>query len=111
MTRPTSLGRTSPSTAELGPFLNSAADSPQVDFRSAHVLRLHSSNSVYTGIMSIDRVTSAKLWRLPDAAISRGNWVNNRKSTTVAQTVVGSRNNRECRNEVTNTRFTENLLA
>src|SRR5215831_11912810 len=29
MTRPTSLGQTSPSTAELGPFLNLAADSPQ----------------------------------------------------------------------------------
>src|SRR5690349_9974518 len=29
MTRPTSLGQTSPSTAELGPFLNSAADNPQ----------------------------------------------------------------------------------
>src|SRR6266446_589152 len=29
MTRPTSLGQTSPSTAEPGPFLNSAADSPQ----------------------------------------------------------------------------------
>src|SRR6266404_9397669 len=28
MTRPTSLGQTSPSTAELGPFLNSAADNP-----------------------------------------------------------------------------------
>src|SRR6266852_1070524 len=29
MTRPTSLGQTSPSTAELGPFLSSAADNPQ----------------------------------------------------------------------------------
>src|SRR6266446_1808940 len=29
MTRPTLLGQTSPSTAELGPFLNSAADNPQ----------------------------------------------------------------------------------
>src|SRR6266478_5295064 len=54
MTRPMSLGQTSPSTAELGPFLNSAADSRQ-DLRKRR-------------------------------------WVNNWKSTTVAQTVVGGLN-------------------
>src|SRR5215470_18834850 len=46
MTRPTSLAQTSPSTEELGPFLNSAVDCPQSGAGS--VCRLHPPTKIAT---------------------------------------------------------------